>query len=213
MKKLNRNAFLLKNGINLEEFDRLSSSRNILKKYSIPVKKPIIGFVGKWENWMKIEDFLNASKYLKDIMFLVIGKGRNFTKYKNEFKNVIFTGRIPHEHTVSFLMNFDICVSPHSKDKMMQFRSARKTLEYMAAGKPIIVSNVVGREKFLKEGVNCLLYESENPEDLVEKINILLSDRKLINRIGINNKKLSNKFTWEKSVYGSGLLIALNKRK
>lgn len=213
VKKLNKNVFVLENGVDLEEFDRFSSLGNLLEKYLIPVNKPIVGFIGNWENWMKIEDLLFASRFLDGTSVIVIGEGSNFTKYKNEFKKVVFTGTIPHEHTISLLMNFDICVSPHSKDKMMQFRSARKTLEYMAAGKPIIVSNVVGREKFLKEEVNCLLYESENPEDLVEKINILLSDRKLINRIGINNKKLSNKFTWEKSVYESGILRALNKRK
>lgn len=207
---LNKKVLVLENGVDLEEFNGLSSSKDILKKYSIASKDPIVGFVGNW-GYLKIEDLLNASKYLKDSTIVVIGEGKNFSTYRNEFKNVIFTGRIPHKHAISILMNSDICVSPHMKDKIMKYRSPRKTLEYMAAKKPIIVSNVIWKESFLTEGVNCLVYEPENPKDLAEKIRILIRNSKLKDTIGKNNRELSKEFTWEKAVYRSGLLRSLKK--
>jgi len=172
-----KKVLVLENGVNLEEFREPSPAKAILKQFSIPNDKPIVGFLGNWENWMKIEDLLNAAKYLDDVTVVVIGEGKGFRGFRTQFKNVYFTGRIPHRLAMGLLINFDICVSPYSKDKIMRHKQAMKTLEYLAAGKPIIVSDVIGKENFLKEGKNCLLYEPENPVDLANKITWLLQHK------------------------------------
>lgn len=210
---LNKNVVVVENGIDPLEFTDLEPQKSILNKYSIPDSKPIVGFIGNWEKWMNIEDLLNSSYYLSDALIVIIGEGRNFTKYKNEYKNVFFTGRISHFDAMSLLINFDVCVSPHSKDEIMKYKSARKTFEYMAAGKSIIVSNVVGKEYFLDEGINCLTYEPGNPKDLAEKIRILLEDPELRTKMGINNRRLAENFTWDKNLERSGLVEILRMFK
>jgi glycosyltransferase involved in cell wall biosynthesis len=114
---------------------------------------------------------------------------------------------------MGLLINFDICVSPYSKDKIMRHKQAMKTLEYLAAGKPIIVSDVIGKENFLKEGKNCLLYEPENPVDLANKITWLLQHKELKDQMGKKNKELAETFSWERTLWRSGLVESLREMK
>ena len=211
VKKLNSNVILVKNGIDLKVFENSNISREILENYSIPISKPKVGFVGNWEAWVNIKDLLVSSEYLQDVAIIVIGQGKGFEEYKEKYKNVIFTGRIPYRDVVSLLMSFDICVAPYSKDEIMKYKSAMKTLEYLAAGKPIIVSNVVGKEDFLVEGIHCLTYMPENPQDLAQKIKFLLNNPGLLKSMGENNRKLARSFTWEKNILNSGLIDFLKK--
>jgi len=210
---LNKNTFVVENGINLDEFEGLNYSEKIFEEYSITRGRPLIGFIGNWENWMNIEDLLFVSKYLNNLAsIIIIGKGRNLRKYKDAFKNVIFTGRISHEKALNFLINFDICILPHSKDEIMKYKSAMKTFEYMAAGKPIIVSNVTGKEDFLINGKNCLTYEPGNPKDLAKNIEFLLDNKELMALIGLNNRAMAKRFSWEKNLKRSGLLNFLKEK-
>ena len=207
--KFNKNCSLIENGIVSDDFSN-PSKNFLLSEYNIDSKSPIVGFIGNWEHWMKIEDLLEASKYLKNVKIMVVGRGHSFDEYKRKYPNVIFTGRVRHKEALGFMSCFKVCVSPHSKDEIMIYKSAVKTFEYMAAGKPLIVSNVAGKENFLVEGVNCLFYEPENPRSLAEKVEILLSDEELMTKFSYNNKKLSKKFTWDKRVQKSGLIELLN---
>jgi len=208
-----KKVLVLENGVNLDEFPEPSPAKGIFRQFSIPDDKPIVGFVGNWENWMKIEDFLNASKHLENVTVVVIGEGKGFREFKTQFKDVYFTGRIPHRLAMSLLINFDICVAPYSKDGIMRHKQAMKTLEYLAAGKPIIVSDVIGRESFLKESENCLLYEPENPEDMAQKISQLLQNKELRAYLSQKNKELAMAYAWEKTVARSGLVESLREMK
>ena len=49
-------------------------------------------------------------------------------------------------------------------------------------------------------------YKAENPKDLALKIKYLLSNKNLMKRLGENNKRLSQKFSWEHRVINSELL-------
>lgn len=212
VKNLNKNVILIENGVDLKEFINLCPQKSTLIRYSVPKTKPIVGFIGNWEKWMNIEDLLEASKYIDNVSVVIVGEGRDYKKYINKYKrhrNIFFTGRVVHMEALKILANFDICVVPHSKSTIMLYKSARKTLEYMAAGKPIVVSSVIGKEQFLIEKVNCLTYEAENPEDLANKMKILIGNVHLRKKIGENNRTLAQNFTWERNLEKSGLVEIL----
>jgi glycosyltransferase involved in cell wall biosynthesis len=149
----NKNSLFVGNGINMADFN-IDSDPNLLKKYNIDSSNNLIGFIGNWENWMNVEELLDSSKFLEKSKIIIVGEGENLKQYKKKYKNVIFTGRIPHREAIGLLNFFKICISPHSKDKIMIYKSAVKTLEYMAAGKPMIVSDVIGKEDFLVDKKN-----------------------------------------------------------
>lgn len=62
----------------------------------------------------------------------------------------------------------------------------RVLVESMAAGKPRIGANVDGIPAVIEDGVDGLLFESENIDDLAEKLDTLMSDPELRNKLGKN---------------------------
>ncbi|MDZ4389009.1 MAG: glycosyltransferase [Gemmatimonadales bacterium] len=66
----------------------------------------------------------------------------------------------------------------------------RVLLEAMAAGRPIIASRVDGVPHYIQDGVNGLLFESENVAELAEKLDRLLSDAELRRTLGENGRRI-----------------------
>ena len=111
----NKRIFVIPNGISIREIDSIKDE--ISSSYLIKRKKPtrIIGFIGNWEEWITIEDFLNASEYLSgNFLLVIVGKGKNYQKFKNIYPKVRFRGRLSKKLTLLNLNLFDICISPWS---------------------------------------------------------------------------------------------------
>lgn len=199
----------LPNGVDIDKI----KNANYMCFIELPIDKKIIGFIGNWESFMRIEDVCDSLKYLRNCAGVIVGQGSNaeyiMNKYRAE-KNVIFAGRLPQEDAYTILNRCDICILPYDKNddhsQYHDFFSSRKTKEYIAAGKPIIVADVVGKEGWLVENRNCLLYESGNPKDLVDKITALLEDENLYKKISENNKQLAKQFAWGDLIKQSGLM-------
>jgi glycosyltransferase involved in cell wall biosynthesis len=96
--------------------------------------------------------------------------------------------------------------SKWANSKIKNFFSARKVKEYLAAGKPVIMPDVIGREDFLEPNKNVLLYQPGNTNDMADKIKAVLSNRDLYDNISKSNLELSKQFSWERIVERSGLL-------
>lgn len=204
-----KKTLMLPNGVDLEEFAS-AEDENILAKYNLPPHKKLVGFIGNWEAWVAIEDILASAKYFDDkIKVVIIGAGRGLREYKDTYPSILFTGSIPHRDAVQLLRRMDVCICPYSSQLIAKNKSYRKVLEYLAAGKPIVTSNAEGREKFLREGNNALLYQSGEPEDLVEKVKAILSDEKLYARMSGNNLELAKQFSWKEVTKRSGLIEML----
>ena len=91
---------------------------------------------------------------------------------------------------------FDAFVCPWSEDKLFAEKSARKTSEYLSFGKPILVSDVVGKESFMINEENCITYKPGNIEDLYTKLKSLFQTPSNIKKISENAQILSKKRDW-----------------
>jgi len=78
---------------------------------------------------------------------------------------------VPYDEAMKLMSRCTLFVLPSRTEAM-----GKVLLEAMASKKPIIASNVDGIPYYIKHGFNGLLFESENVEDLAEKIRIILSN-------------------------------------
>jgi len=69
--------------------------------------------------------------------------------------------------------------------------------EAMAAGLPIVTTNVRGLPEIVKDGENGFIVEPQNSQQLVEKISLLLIDKELRNRFPVNNRGEAEQNSWE----------------
>lgn len=213
-----KKTIILENGINLELFNSLEKPNydfNSLKKKI--ANRKVIGFLGDNAEWYNMTELFEATNYLDErIIFVVIGKGYQdeiVQKYKSK---IIFLDRLDYKVAIYLLKKFfDVSVVPYSKSgrcsNIDDFYSARKVKEYLAAGKPIIISDIKGRESYLKENENVIVYEAGNPQDLALKISKILSDTELYKIMSKNNVEKAKEYTWSKLIQNSGLIGYLSK--
>ena len=88
----------------------------------------------------------------------------------------------------------DILVMP----TIAQEGLGRTTVEAMAAGRPVIASRIGGLPYTVVDGVTGLLCEPGNVDDLAAKLEMLLNDRELRERMGrAGRRRFEQEFTWD----------------
>ena len=70
-------------------------------------------------------------------------------------------------------------------------------LEGLAAGKPIVASDVSGVKDVIKNGWNGFLVEQKKPNQIAEKVLELLGDDELRVRFSKNALETAKKYDWE----------------
>lgn len=151
------------NGVDPDAFDPALFSKNMIadtrKKLGIPANAVLVSFVGTFGPWHGAEILASAAKKLIDHRsdgvevkeyFLFIGDGvrrpevEAFTGDLIKKGRVILTGLVDPSAIPSYLAASDILVAPtvQNPDKSAFFGSPTKLFEYMAAGKPIIASQI-----------------------------------------------------------------------
>lgn len=145
----------------------------ILIKSGIQLKLLLIGPIEKRNNAL-INDYLNdieVKDYIQHINWIDIGELRSYMKVT------------------------DISISPIVKNEQHEAGVANKVFQYMMFGKPIIVSNCRPQAKVIQEEKCGLVFESENPGDLAEKIKTLMNNPGLTREMGENGQKaIFNKY-------------------
>jgi len=70
-------------------------------------------------------------------------------------------------------------------------------LEMMATGGVSVVVPNNGNLEFLRDGENCLLYKKGNIEEAVSKIELIVKDKNLRDRLIKNGLETSRLYDWE----------------
>lgn len=100
---------------------------------------------------------------------------------------------VPYQDMVEHIGSCAILVLPSRSEAM-----GRVLVEAMAAGKPRIGSRVDGIPTVIKDGVDGLLVETENVDDLADKLDRLMSSPELRKRLGAAGEMRARKeFTRE----------------
>ncbi|GFP19595.1 hypothetical protein HKBW3S03_01100 [Candidatus Hakubella thermalkaliphila] len=100
---------------------------------------------------------------------------------------------LPQEDLVSAYLSSDIFVSPSLIEGF-----ALVIPEALAAGLPVVATDVPGNRDAIVDGYNGLIARARDPQDLAEKILVLLEDEDLRMRMSANARKSSLRYDWGK---------------
>jgi glycosyltransferase involved in cell wall biosynthesis len=211
-----KKSIIIENGLDIKEAQNVLNTtekerEKILEKHSIPERKPLLGFMGNWERQLDMELVFKACK-IAGINMIVVGEGSGIDLFREKWKNnITFTGRLPRLKGLKIISVCDATIVPYKEDHTVPvgYFSQRKVKDYLGLGKPILMANVRGRERFLIPYENAVFYHPNNPKDLAGKIKILVSNKKLRKKMQKNNLKLARRFDWQILVEKSGLLELL----
>ena len=73
-------------------------------------------------------------------------------------------------------------------------------LEAMTCGAAVITTDNGGIRDFVKDGYNAIIVKKHNSQDLTEKIELLINNKEIKEKLMKNGMNTSKKFTWEESV-------------
>jgi glycosyltransferase involved in cell wall biosynthesis len=109
---------------------------------------------------------------------------------------------VPHHEVPGLIAEADICVAPLGLNdrNVTQGACPIKVLEYMAASRPLVASNMPIVRELVREDVDALLFSPNDPEDLARQILALLNDVELSKRLAESaTERALTRFTWHES--------------
>ncbi len=158
----------------------------------------VVLFIGRVVPHKGIEHLVEAAKHVPDATFVIAGDGpflpavrRLATAFGVEDR-VLFPGKVRYRDLPAYYAACDVFVLP-SVSRLEAFGIV--ALEAMATGKPVVVSDIPGVREVITDGVEGLVADVVNPEDLAEKVRTLLSDPGARREMGKRGReKVENRF-------------------
>ncbi|MFQ5838818.1 MAG: glycosyltransferase family 4 protein [Thermoplasmata archaeon] len=194
---------VIPNAVDVHRFNPKVLGEDVRERHGLETGEPLVLFVGRLVRHKGIEYLLQALRQV-EARLLIVGSGdyvpelERLVSYLGLEGRVVFAGRISSEELPAYYAACDLFVLP-SVSRLEAFGIA--ALEAMASAKPVVVSDVPGVREVIADGVEGLLAEPMNSEDLAAKIRVLLSDASRMKKMGRRGRrKVEDAFTVEKVV-------------
>jgi glycosyltransferase involved in cell wall biosynthesis len=201
-------------GIDFKKFKRKKGNRNLIKSLGLEGKIVLlsVGRLSPQKGFVYLLKALSKVKQKeKNFKLLLIGDGEDRKKLENLCKNlgleeeVVFLGKIFHDKLPDYYHVADIFILPSLYESF-----GIVFLEAMAAGLPIISTNVAAVPETVNENVGILV-KPKNVEELAKAILKLMKDKKARRRMGRESIRIAKKFDW--SSIGAMMLKELKNIK
>ena len=160
-------------------------------------------FVGRFEERKGLIHLLRAYHRLRkrhiDARLLVIGTGPRAREYRRfiglrQIRDVEFLGRVSDDAKARYFASADIFCSPATGQESFGI----VLLEAMAAGVPIVASDIHGYKNVVQRGVQGLLVEPRNHRALAAALYRLASDPELRLRMGEAGRARAPEYSWDR---------------
>lgn len=167
---------LIFTGVDTKQFCKSESS--FRSEYGISNETFLIGIVAILRAAKRHNDLIDAVKKLSeahDVKLVIVGEGPQWQNLQERIQKeglegmVIMTGY--RSDTVNILNALDLFVLPSNMEAL-----GTALLEAEACGVPVVGSRVGGIPEALEDGGSGLLFECENVDDLVDKIERFIVD-------------------------------------
>lgn len=187
-----KKIFAVPNGIEASTINYLDRTE-IRDKFSIRNDEHILLFVGRLNAVKGLIYLVSAMKTIHDndefSRLIIIGNDQGQRKILEDLirklqleNNISFIEETTHENVFQYMMASDIFILPSLSEGFPLV-----LLEAMSCGIPIIVSNVGGMSEIIQDNRNGFLIQTKDPEDIAEKVLMLLKDENLRKKISENN--------------------------
>lgn len=110
--------------------------------------RPRAGFVGRIGDWIDLELIARAARDLPSWSFPLVGPSIVDTAIFDDCPNVVLLGRKEYEAVPNYLDRFDVAMIPYRGSANRETRNPLKLYEYLAAGKPVVATEIREAERF-----------------------------------------------------------------
>jgi glycosyltransferase involved in cell wall biosynthesis len=196
--------------IDLAAFLHPQSKGAARTRLGLPQDKKVALYIGRLDGWKGVSTLFDAAKHLpQDILVAVIGgEESELQKFRRDYPEIVFLGARPYRELADNQAAADVLVLPNTgKDNISaQFTSPMKLFSYMAAGRPIVASDLPSLREVLSEE-NAVFFEPDNAVSLAGAIMKVCGDPNLARRVADTARTDVARYTW--SVRAQSILTFL----
>jgi phosphatidylinositol alpha-mannosyltransferase len=160
-------------------------------------------FVGRLEDRKGLTYLLRGYHRLRkrrvDARLIVVGDGPRLREYRRyvatrRIRDVEFVGHVPLDAKLRYFASADIFCAPSTGQESFGI----VLLEAMAAGLPIVASDIHGYKQVVSRDVEGYLVEPRNPRAIAAALYKLARDPELRDRMGEAGRAKAPEYSWER---------------
>ncbi|MDK2918506.1 MAG: hypothetical protein PWQ37_1239 [Candidatus Petromonas sp.] len=190
--KENKNTYLVKNGVDLDEFQE---AKDVL---SNKFKRPKCGFIGGIFEWVNLDLIEKCAKKYPEYDFILIGPTDRAEEIEKLCKNdnIHYLGEKDKDQIGCYFAGLDIGLIPFVSEKTyprLKTVNSNKVFQYCYFGYP-----VVSTEFQQVKNLNGMIEVCKNEDEFVEKIGVVLQRDDDKERESRKNFAMEN--SWERRV-------------
>lgn len=190
------------NGFNFSRVNVIRNAEDVKKELQIN-SKYIVGMVASFSIFKDYKTYFKAAQQIlekrNDITFLAIGEGTD----SEEAYSLIEKKYIDHFRLLGKRSGIESYINIMTIGVLATFTEgiSNSILEYMALAKPVIATDGGGTNELLVDGQTGFLVQSQDPMDIVQKIEIIIDNQTLALEMGrAGLARVKEKFSIDKMV-------------
>jgi teichuronic acid biosynthesis glycosyltransferase TuaH len=139
---------LIANGVDAEHYRAVLEDYAPLPDAARNWKPPVLGYTGTLHTDRIDVDLLETvARKLPHASIVLIGPNhlaRGDLSRLRACGNIFLTGEVSYRLLPQYMRGFDVCITPHRMSEFTESLNPIKLWEYLAAGKPIVATDVAG---------------------------------------------------------------------
>ena len=134
-------SHLLEQGVDYEHWRRVSDDSIQVAPEIAKIPRPRLGYFGAIEPWLVDQELIKrAARERPEWQWVFIGNKSRGLEIE-DLPNTHFLPPVPYAELPSYAAGFDVCVLPwETEQSFTSYGSAIKVREYLATGKPVVIS-------------------------------------------------------------------------
>jgi phosphatidyl-myo-inositol alpha-mannosyltransferase len=156
-------------------------------------------FVGRLEKRKGLSYLLRAwgpvHEDVPEARLLVVGGGAGLKHYRafvGDRDDIVFAGKVSDGELLDYYHTADVFCAPSTGGESF----GMVLLEAMAAGKPLVTTNIAGYDEVVTQGSQGLLVPPRDPDALASALISLLRDPELRAALGSEGKRSAEQYAW-----------------
>ncbi len=197
------------NGVDIERCHPIPK-KEAAEKLGYDPKRLYVGFTGYLFPWSGVDQLIRVAPKVvakcPKTLFLIVGNGiwgeKELPKMAEKAgvgDKFIFAGYQPWEKIPLFSSLYDVGLTPYPAERGVgRYRSSMKSLEYSAAGTPVVITQCEGVSDIIENGECGIVVPPSDDDALADAIIKLLKNGRLRKKLGANGRKLvEREYSWK----------------
>lgn len=163
---------LLPHGVDFEHFHSAADPLCSMPEELQQLPRPILGCFGLLSSWIDFGLVEHLARMFPKASVVLIGRRWGDTDVPTNLPNVHWLGPRPYKDLPRYGAHFDVGLIPFQQNRLTSCVNPLRLLEYLALGLPVVSTPLPDLSRFAD-----LVFQAENPNEFVQKVELALADR------------------------------------